>query len=244
MNSVLKITNLSRAYAGQLAIDGISLELAKADCLGLIGLNGAGKTTLIKCIMGLQRADSGEILINGLSSEKPVSRQELFYLPELFSAPDFMTGQQYLQFINNAYRQPKLEQLKLTEHIAQLAERLDFAVSRLSESVRHYSKGMTQKLGLMAAVLSAKPILILDEPLSGLDPKARALFVRLIKELQQAGKSIIICTHILEDVESVCNKVGILNLGKLEFLDSTSICCLTYNADNLQDAFLQAIAEQ
>src|SRR5690606_30926141 len=156
-----------------------------------------GKTTLIKCILDLQRPDSGAVGIFGVSSLDRRARGKLIYLPEKFLPPDYMTGWIYLNYIADAYRG---KNPAWRDEVHRLCAKLELAPESLDKNVRQFSKGMLQKLGLIGCLLSDKPFLILDEPTSGLDPKARVLFRELIAELRAKGKTLLLCTHILNDI--------------------------------------------
>lgn len=240
---MLNIESIKKDYAGKTALKTVDLDLQSNESFGLIGLNGAGKTTLIKCILDLHQATSGEIHIGGKSSRQYLARQQLVYLPEKFSPPDYMTGLLYLQFINDAHRLPRLSQQKLQETAEQLCSDLELPADVLSQSVRNYSKGMLQKLGLIGCMLSDKALLILDEPMSGLDPKSRVLFRQAMKRLKEGGKTILFCTHILNDIELLCDRVGILHQGQLLFIGAPDDYCQKYQANNLEAAFLACLEQ-
>ena len=238
---MLTIHGVDKYYSGRPILTAIDLELSAGESHGLIGLNGAGKTSLIKCILDLQTVDAGYITINGHSSQQPAARQELIYLPEKFSPPDYMTGYMYLRYIEAAYKNQGLLQNAFNERIAELSAALEFDQAALQQSTRTFSKGMLQKLGLMGCVLSDKSLFILDEPMSGLDPKARVLFRRVMQQLRAAGKTILLCSHILTDIAQLCDRFSILDNGRLLFTGTLQESYRQFAATELETAFLNCI---
>lgn len=243
MHTMLQTQDVHKRYAAQRALEAVSLELSAGETFGLIGLNGAGKTTLIKCLLDLQRADSGTIMVADINSTDELARKQLVYMPEKFIPPDYMNGLDYLVYINRAHAQQALTKEELKKSVFELCEELELEHAALNKSVRTYSKGMLQKLGLIGCMLSNKPLLILDEPMSGLDPKARVLFRSVIQRLKDDGKTILLCTHILNDIELLCNRVGILHQGRLLFCGSPQACCEQYSVANLEQAFLNCLQQ-
>lgn len=241
MPVLLHIQNVYKSYEALPSLRSVSLELSVGETYGLIGLNGAGKTTLIKCMLDLQRANSGTITIAGIDSGDRMARAQLVYMPEKFAPPDYMNGMDYLVYINRAHRQKALPKGKLQKQAFSLCDELELDNTALSKSVRAYSKGMLQKLGLIGCLLSDKPFLILDEPMSGLDPKARVLFRTAIQRLKEAGKTVLLCTHILNDIEILCDRVGILHQGQLLFSGTPQECCERFSANDLEQAFLNCL---
>lgn len=242
---VLDIQNVSKCLSSQVVLSDIKLQIAKGEAYGLIGLNGAGKTTLIKCVLDLQRADSGTIRVFDQSSLNRRARSKLIYLPERFMPPDYMNGWIYLKYVTDAYEAPVGPAGKNPEwgdRIRTLCERFELDADALEKNVRQFSKGMLQKLGLIGCLLSDKPFLILDEPASGLDPKARVLFRLVVAELRAQGKTLLLCTHILNDIEKLCGRISILHQGRILFTGSPEECCKRYQAADLETAFLISIS--
>jgi ABC-2 type transport system ATP-binding protein len=239
--ALLAFENVDKTYAGAPALREVDLHLDEGESLGLIGLNGAGKTTLIKCLLDLQRCDRGRITVNGRPGTQPRAREELMYLPEKFAPPDYMTGRWYLRYVNDAHRRARVSEADLNRRAGELCETLELDAGALDRSVRTYSKGMLQKVGLIGCLLSDKPLLVLDEPMSGLDPKARVLFREAMQGLKSAGRTVLLCTHILTDIEALCDRVGILHRGELLFTGTPQGCCRHYQAEGLEVAFLESI---
>jgi ABC-2 type transport system ATP-binding protein len=243
MSITLHVQAASKAFGAQTVLNEVSLELTANSVHGLIGLNGAGKTTLLKCILDLQRADVGEISIGGLLSTDPCAREDLVYLPERFMPPDYMQSRTYLDFIIDAYYSSSAQKRDARASIESLCQKMEFAGAALDKPVRSLSKGMTQKLGIIGCLVSGRSLLILDEPISGLDPKARALLKAVIQELKAAGKTILFCSHILEDVQALCDQVSILDNGRLLLTDKPAAVCRRYQTDNFETAFLRCLEE-
>jgi ABC-2 type transport system ATP-binding protein len=216
----IEITDLGKTYRGKKrslvrALSGLNLKIAQGEVFGFLGPNGAGKSTTIKILTGQIKATDGQAKIHGVSVDNPLSRKRVGYLPENPAFYDFLTAREYLRFVGNAYGMSKKTFSSSTNQVLERLE-LDHAADR---PIRGYSKGMVQRLGLAQAMLPDPDLLILDEPMSGLDPLGRALVKDLIKELKQAGKTIFFSTHITADVEIVCDRVGILVGGELKALD-------------------------
>jgi ABC-2 type transport system ATP-binding protein len=240
MNPVLKIQNLNKTFAGYSALSAIDLRVSANTIHGLVGLNGAGKTTLLKCILDLHRADSGEIRIHDMPSTVTQARDKLIYLPERVATPDYMNGWVYLQFIIDAHV-PAQQRKAAHARIESLCAKLDFAVAALDKPLQALSKGMTQKLALIGCLLSDKQFLILDEPMSGLDPKVRVLFRNVIGELRRDGKTILMCSHLMLDIENLCDQVSILHAGRMLFSGKAADCREQYGTKDFESAFLKCI---
>jgi ABC-2 type transport system ATP-binding protein len=220
MNS-LEIEKLSKVYKGKKgrkveALVDLNLSVARGEVFGFLGPNGAGKSTTIKSIMGLIKPACGSILINGKSYDNPVSRLSLGYLPENPSFYEFLTGREYLAFVGKAHR---MARDTLKEEIGKVLALLDLN-DAADRSIRGYSKGMVQRLGLAQTLLHDPDLYILDEPMSGLDPIGRALVKDIIRSLKERGKTIFFSTHITADVEAVCDRVGVIVNGRLRVVET------------------------
>lgn len=236
--SVLQIKKAVKHYGNHIALKELVLDIRQNEFFGLIGLNGAGKTSLIKCILDLHLLNEGEITIFHWRHSDKRARSELAYLPEKFSPPTYMTGEEYLRFSLNA------SSCSFSAEAAMLLfDKLDLNKTALRQSIKSYSKGMLQKLGIAACLLSNKPLLVLDEPMSGLDPKARLLFRQILSDAKAEGKTILISTHILSDIEHLCDRIGLLHKGELRFAGTVENCCMQYKGKNLEQAFLNGIAD-
>ena len=204
----------------------------------IAGVNGAGKSTLIKLILDLIRpASDSTIQIFGQQNRIPGCRDRLAYLPEKFDVKKTVSGWQYLQFVTSIYK------IGLDRNKAgRLAEKLDFPVDRLASKIGSYSKGMVQKLGLISCFILERDLLILDEPLSGLDPRARFHFKQLLQEEKQKDCTILYSTHMLADAEEICDQFGILHRGEMQFIGTPENCMKTYQADTLEQAYMRCIS--
>lgn len=210
MQLALSVRDICKHYGSHKALNNVSLNLVKGRALGLAGLNGAGKTSLIKCILNFAHPHSGSINIFDTPATNNFSRKNLAYVPERFTGPNYLTGLEYLKL------QASFNEFSLSENeIAVIATELDFDTSALKRMLRGYSKGMTQKLGLMSAFLSKRNLLILDEPMSGLDPLARKSVRQLLKAHHARGGTLLLTSHSISDIEMLCDDLAILHQGKL-----------------------------
>ena len=234
--TALTISNLSKSYAKTNILDGVSMSVSQGESVGLVGVNGAGKSTLIKCILDFVAINAGEIQIFGESHRNTEARENLTFLPEKFLPPYYLTGRSFLNFMAELYKVTILE-----DSIQTIFAVLDLDMSALAKPVRQYSKGMAQKLGLAACFLSQRPLMILDEPMSGLDPKARAYLKEYLLKLKNEGKTLFFSTHLLNDVESLCDRIIILHQGKVCFSGTPDACCQHYKTDTLEQAYLASI---
>jgi len=235
-NTCIQFNNVRKQYGSQLVLAGIDLAMREGDFLGLVGVNGAGKTTLIKCLLDLASMNSGSIAIFDVANTELASRETLAFLPERFIPPYYLSGKDFLEYMAGLYgiavERSRQEQILAT---------LDFDLAYLDKPVRQLSKGMSQKLGLAACFLSDKQLLILDEPMSGLDPKARAYLKQYLLELKGRGKSVFFSTHLLTDIEALCDKVAILHDGLILFTGTVAECCEAYNARDFESAYLACV---
>lgn len=234
--AAITVTSLVKTFGKQNVLRDVSLSIQQGEYVGLVGVNGAGKTTLIKCLLDFCSVDSGSISIFGIDHRLKEAREQLTYLPEKFVPPYYLTGENFLQYMADlnsiAYD---------ADTVAGMLKILDLDLSALVKPVRQYSKGMGQKLGLAACMLSDKTLMVFDEPMSGLDPKARALLKQHLLELKQQGKTLFYSSHLLEDVAALCDRVIILHDGNVCFSGTTQECCGKYQADNFEAAYLKCV---
>jgi ABC-2 type transport system ATP-binding protein len=194
------------------ALKGVSLTIEKGEVFGFLGPNGAGKTTTIKILIGLIKPSSGQASIMGHDSGSYRSRKKVGYLPENPSFYDFLTGREYLAFVAKTFGMNDTQVAEQTEKILKL---LDLQTAQY-RPIRGYSKGMVQRLGIAQALIHDPEVYIFDEPMSGLDPIGRALVKEIILDLKKKGKCVFFSTHITADVETVCDRVGIIVNGALQ----------------------------
>ncbi len=238
MNHALNVARLSYSVAGLDILKTLDLEVEEGHYYAIAGVNGAGKSTLIKLILDLIRpSPGGSIRIFGIDNRDRGCRDQIAYLPEKFDVKKNITGQQYLDFIAAVYR------LQISrEDIAGLAERLDFPPQRLDSRVGGFSKGMVQKLGLISCFMLRRRLIILDEPLSGLDPRARFHFKNLMQEQRSAGRTVLYSTHLLADAEDLCDQFGILHDGEMKYRGTPTECMQAYRTDALEKAYMRCIS--
>ena len=214
---VLEVRDLRKSFrSGFLkrrirGIDGVSFSVNRGSVFALIGHNGAGKTTTINCILGLVHADGGEVSIMGLDHRDPASRGRVGYLPERPYFFEHLTGRELLKFYARLLGMPKNRRAARIDEVLAMVGMTAYAGRRLKK----FSKGMLQRIGLAQAVLGEPDLLILDEPMSGLDPIGRREIRELLMDLKKAGTTIILSSHIVPDVEMIADTVGILKDGCL-----------------------------
>jgi ABC-2 type transport system ATP-binding protein len=219
MNAI-EIHDITKTFKGKSktvveAVKGLTLAISRGEIFGFLGPNGAGKSTTIKMLMGLIKPAAGSIRIMGNSSSFPISRKHIGYLPENPSFYDYLSAAEYLTFVGKTFDLPERVARDRIESNLKL---LDLWDAR-DRSIRGYSKGMVQRLGLAQALIHDPDVYILDEPMSGLDPIGRALVKEIILDLKARGKSVFFSTHITSDVESICDRVGIIVNGSLQRVD-------------------------
>ncbi|MES2563264.1 MAG: ABC transporter ATP-binding protein [Pseudomonadota bacterium] len=234
----ISFEGVSKAFGGTPALHEVNLEVERGVIFGLVGGNGAGKTTLIKCLLDFCATDSGEIFIGGVPHTLTAARSDLAFLPERFSPPHYLTGRDFLRYMADLHRRPYDEGL-----VRGTLERLDLACSALDRPARTYSKGMTQKLGLAACLLSTKTLQLLDEPTSGLDPQGCALLKRELIALRDAGHTVFFSSHALADVQEICECMAVLHRGRVMFTGAPGELMSRFNSQNLEHAFLACIDE-
>jgi len=236
----IQITNLSKYYKKglkkkKLVIDGLNLKIKNGEVFGFLGPNGAGKSTVIKILLDFIRPNSGTVLIKGKRVDEPTVREHIGYLPENPIFYDHLTAEEILRF---GGKTANMERDALSARIDLLLTRLKLSHVK-KEPVRTYSKGMAQRVGLALALIHDPEICILDEPMSGLDPLGRRLVADLILDMRKEGKTVFFSSHILSDIESLCDRIGILHLGKLLFCGS--IEDFTGGEKGLEEAFINLI---
>lgn len=228
--------NVDKSYDKKPALKSLHLVVEQGEFFGLVGMNGAGKTTLLKCMLDFCQVDSGEIQIFGCDHRLTEARRPLVFLPERFMPPYYLTGKDFLSYML------KLQDIPYDQVAAeQVLRELDLNLIALSNPVRSYSKGMTQKLGLAACFLAQKRLYVLDEPMSGLDPKARAFLKQRLLALRASGGTLFFSSHSLADVEEICDRMAILHEGELRFVGTPEACREEFGAETLEQAFLRCI---
>ena len=233
---LVRFRGVNKTFGRAEVLRGIDLDLPPGGCLGLTGVNGAGKTTLIKCLLDFCEIDSVAIEVHGVEHRRPQARTHLAFLPERFTPPYFLTGREFIRMMLGLFG-GRYEEGSVREMFAAL----DLDCAALDKPVRNYSKGMTQKLGLAACFLSQRELYVLDEPMSGLDPAARARAKALLLKLKAEGRTVLLTSHSLADVEEVCDQVTVLHNGTLAYAGTPAGLRELYEEQSLERAFLKCI---
>ncbi len=234
----LEVSNLSAVYGANQVLKDVNFSVQKGQTYGLIGLNGVGKTTLIKIALGLKMAQAGEVRVFGKKSSDSSVRFDISYLPERFDPPWFLKGGEFVNFVASLYgRKVPLADVEIA------CKKLALDPKVLKNKVQTYSKGMRQKLGLIATVLTGSQILILDEPMSGLDPLARSLVKNLLGAVKAEGRTIILSSHILADLDEICNSVTVIDSQCVQYSGTPEDMKIRSNEKHLEKAFLKIIGK-
>lgn len=214
---MIQIKNVSKSYVkNKKSIDNLNLEIKDGEIFGFLGPNGAGKTTTIKMITGILEIDEGDIIIDGTSiQENPIeAKKKIGFVPD---SPDMflkLKGIEYLNFLADIYKVSEKDRKEKIESLAKKFEIYD----ELDSRIQSYSHGMRQKIIVIGALLHSPKNWILDEPMTGLDPKSSHDLKELMKEHTKNGNSVFFSTHVLEVAEKLCDRIGIISKGKLIFI--------------------------
>ncbi len=229
----LNIKDVCAGYSKTNIIHDITLDVKSGETYGLIGLNGAGKTTLLKTILGLKDPASGEILVDGHYAGSAEAKRQVAFLPERFDPAWFLNAYEFINFTLSLYGR------KVSKAEADaMADKLGLNKAFLPKRAQTYSKGMRQKLGLMTTFMTGCPLLILDEPMSGLDPLARSQVKDIIMDARRAGRTTFLSSHILSDMEELCDRIAVLHGGKIVFTGTPAELLLSTGQAQLERAFL------
>lgn len=238
MANAIDFNGVCKRFDGHAALRSVSFAVPSGSIFGLVGLNGAGKTTLIKSLMDFSFPDSGEIRIFAQPATEAMARGAVAYLSERFVPPAYLTGLEYLQMMARLYGVEFDD-----ERIAAAAAAIDLDVKYLGMRVGSYSKGSGQKLGIAAVLLSEQRLLVLDEPMSGLDPRARACLKAQIMAAQRRGATVLFSSHSLADIDELCNSFAVLHEGAIRFLGAAAELRSRTGEAALDAAFLKVIEE-
>ena len=239
---MIEFVNISKKFQNHfweknvLALDNVSFQIHQGDLVGFLGANGAGKTTLIKILMDFSRQTSGELKFSSaLGNNSLEIKSQIGYLPERAYLYQHLTGREFLEYTGAINSIPRLQ---LKDLIKKWSEKimLDHALDR---QIRGYSKGMQQRLGFISALIHSPKFLVLDEPLSGLDPVGRRDFKSILKELNEEGKTIFFSSHIVSDVEEICNKVIFIEKGKLLYDGDIDSLIIQHSSDQYRMKFIR-----
>lgn len=212
---MIKLYNTTKKYGDKIAVNNLSLEIPTGIIFGFLGPNGAGKSTTIKMITGIEKPSHGKIVVDNIDILKNplLAKSQIAYVPDEPFFYSHMTGIQYLNFISDIFEISSDERKKNIERYADYFDFLD----ALKESTSKYSHGMKQKLSLISAFIHNPKVIILDEPLVGLDAKAAKTVKQLLKEFAQEGKTVFFSTHVMDTAERFCEELAIINKGNLVF---------------------------
>lgn len=234
--AALRIAGLRKRYGTREVLAGVELEVRAGAAFGLVGVNGAGKTTLLKCVLDLASFDAGKVEIFGVPSRARGARRRLSYVPERFTPPHYLRGREFLETMlalgGDRYDEARARALFLE---------LELDADVLARPVRQLSKGMTQKLGLTACFLVERDLVLLDEPMSGLDPASRIAVKSALQNLVAEGRTLFFTSHVLTDVEELCDAIAVLNRGRFRFCGTPGDLCAHTGETNLERAFLRCI---
>ncbi|PEL35358.1 ABC transporter [Bacillus toyonensis] len=237
---MLEIINFSKTYkGGKKAVNHLNITVKVGDIFGFIGHNGAGKSTTIKSLVGVIDFEEGEIFIDGHSVKKdPIAcKRVMAYIPDNPDLYEQLTGIQYLNFVADVYKVPAKDR---EEQIQKYGDAFEIT-PYLGDLISSYSHGMKQKVAIISAVLHKPKLLVLDEPFVGLDPKAAVVLKGIMKELCEKGSAIFFSTHVLDVAEKLCNKIAMINRGKLAL--SGEVHSLIKES-SLEELFMKELANE
>lgn len=240
---MIEIKNVSTSYTkGKKIIDNMNLKIEDGTIFGFIGQNGAGKTTTLEMITGVLQIDEGDILIDGKSIiTNPLEAKRKFgFVPDSPEVFEKLTGLEYLNFVGDVYDVPPQKRFEIVEKLAK-----EFTIyDHLKDRIQSYSHGMKQKLLIISVLLYNPKNWILDEPMTGLDPQASYTLKQLMKEHSQKGNTVFFSTHVLEVAEKICDKIAIINKGKIIFVGTVKELKEKMKGDvSLEESFLEIIEE-
>ena len=233
--SVIEIDGLTKDYGNQKGLFDVSFTIEKGEILGFLGPNGSGKTTLIRHLMGFIKPDQGSVSVMNLDcfAQSPKIQEMVGYLPGEIAFMDEMRGIDFIKFI---------AEMKKIKDLTRAKELIEFLELDPTNRIKRMSKGMKQKIGLVIAFMQDCPILILDEPTSGLDPLMQNKFVELIKRAKAEGKTVLMSSHIFEEIENTCDRVVMIKDGKIVASKEMALLkkdrhkCYEISFNNLEDA--------
>ncbi len=210
---MIAVENLTKVYGRRTALDGVSFVVPEGEIFGFVGPNGAGKTTTLRILAALLEPTSGTAVVAGADVANQPGRvhRALGYMPDFFGVYDQLTVAEYLDFYASCYQQPRQRRKAVVEELLELVDLID----RRDQPVDTLSRGLKQRVCLARALVHDPTVLLLDEPASGLDPRARVEMREILKELQRMGKTIVISSHILPELTELCTMIGIIDQGRM-----------------------------
>ena len=235
--NVIECRKVKKSYANKSVLQQLDLDVQQGEFFALLGINGCGKSTLIKAMLDLTAIDEGNIQLFGTTHRHVCARQHIAYLPDRFSPPAYLKVEDFIAYMLRLYGVKKNDALIESQLLS-----LGLEKNMLGKSVNQLSKGMTQKIGLAACLLSGRRLLILDEPMSGLDPQARVLFKRQLLAEKEKGISLFFSSHMLTDVEELADNMAVLHNGRILFAGSPQVFKERYQGETLEQAYMRCIA--
>lgn len=236
---MIEFSNVNKTYNGTVkAVDQLNLTVTEGEIFGFLGPNGAGKTTTIKILMGILNTDSGSIRINGLDiSKQPIqAKKELGYVPDDPNMFLRLKGIEYLNFMADMYEVKAEDRM---ERIETLSKRFQMT-EVLGDRIQSYSHGMRQKMVIMGVLIHQPPVWVMDEPLTGLDPRSSFLLKEMMREHADSGKTVFFSTHVLDVAEKICDRVAIINKGRILFCGTMTEMKEHFKKDaSLENIFLE-----
>jgi len=234
---MLKVEKVSKKFKKVQAVKNISFEMGTGEIVGILGPNGAGKSTTIKMIAGLLRTTEGDITIDGHMNKSIYAKKKFAYIPEFPEMYDLLSVDEHMRFIAQAYNVDSWE-----EKMVPYFERFDLLDKR-DKLGKELSKGMKQKLSICCGLLTQADLYLFDEPMIGLDPKAIRETKKIMKELKEEGKTILISTHLLDSIEQTCDRVLVMKAGEI-IVDSSMDDLKAHHDASLEDIFLEVTEDE
>ena len=223
---MLTFDNIRKAYGSIVAVDGLTLTVARGEVLGLLGPNGAGKSTTVNLAVGLLAPDAGRVTVNGADPRRPATRRSLGVAPQALALYDLLTGRENLRFFGEMYG---LSGSRLDDRVTWGLEFVGLA-DRAADKVLTYSGGMKRRLNLAAALIHDPELILLDEPTVGVDPQSRNQIFENILALKRLGRTLIYTTHYMEEAERLCDRIAVIDHGKLLALGTVGELLTTHGA--------------
>ena len=235
---MISFENVTKIYGDLVAVDGVSFTIRKGESFALLGPNGAGKTTLVRMLLGFSRCTAGNIVIEGLPAGTSASRRKIGYLAELHRIPPYLSGVEYLlrhaAFCGLTGRLAK-------KSVGDILERVGMNGHEKKKGSQ-YSRGMTQRIGLGAALLGNPELLVLDEPVSGLDPLGMRDIRVILEEFKKNGGTIFLNSHLLSEVERFCDSLAIMNKGRI--VAKGDLSHMVHGNETLEDVFIRHVEDK
>jgi ABC-2 type transport system ATP-binding protein len=232
---MVSLSSVTKRYHDFTAVDNVSYTIADGECFALLGPNGAGKTTIVRMLLGFTKPTSGTITINNLPADNPASRNSVGYLAEILKIPPSLSGFEYLMRHASLMGLSRIEAEKAVDRAVEIVS----MKGNERKKSGTYSKGMKQRIGLAAAILGNPKLLILDEPVSGLDPIGIRDVRKILETICARGVTVVLNSHLLSEVEKICSTAGIMYKGKVLVKDSIS--AIVKDNETLEEVFIRYV---